>query len=142
MFGLFATNKVRPTAIAIHQLCHMALAARESFGGGLRCFSLHPFLIDHREPKGPYDGHEFRLGQGLDDFRFLVFDKDDFSVQVFGGGDNFAGFGLATLKEKGRYHVYISPPISYPVGQYAKPLLRVFVRDYGARDTSELMAKR
>jgi predicted alternative tryptophan synthase beta-subunit len=38
----------------------------------------------------------------LDDFRFLVTDKEDgLVVQVFGGGDNFAGFGLTTLKEKG-----------------------------------------
>ena len=38
----------------------------------------------------------------MDDFRFLVTDKEDgLVVQVFGGGDNFAGFSLATLKEEG-----------------------------------------
>jgi hypothetical protein len=143
VFGLFVSNKLRPTAIAIHQLCHAAQYAHETLGpkAAVGFFSNHEFKTFHRKPATPYDHHEFRLGRGLDDFRFLVSDKENM-IQVFGGGDAFAGFGLTTLKQRGKYHVYVVTPLSIPVGRYAKTLARVFVRDYGARDTSELMAGR
>jgi hypothetical protein len=142
MFGLFGSGKLRPTAIALHQLCHAAQYSHETFGPGAAAgfFSKHELKTFHREPTGPYDDHEFRIGHGLDDFRFLVSDKES-RVQVFGGGDGFAGFGL-TIKERGKYHVYVVPPLSVPVGRHAKGLAKVFIRDYGARDTSEFMATR
>lgn len=143
MFGLFGSGKLKPTAIALHQLCHAAQYSHETFGPGaaVRFFSKHEFKTFHREPTTTFDNHEFRLGHGLDDFRFLVSDKKSM-VQVFGGGDGFAGFGLTTM-ERGKYNVYVLvPPPNGPVGRHAKGLAKVFIQDYGARDTSEFMAMR
>jgi hypothetical protein len=93
-------------------------------------------VIFHREPSGPYDGHEFRLGRELEGFQFLVYDNQDM-VQVSGTGD-FLGFGITTTPNGG-YHVYVTRPLSGPPGRHAKALARIFVRQHGARDTSDLM---
>jgi hypothetical protein len=105
-------------------------------------FARNPAVIFQGEPSRPHGECEFRFGDGLADFRFQVTEEEHIAhINVFGGSDTFSGFGLTT-KERGRYRVYVVPPFKVPLGRYAKTLAQIFVRDYGAIDTSEFMNMR
>jgi hypothetical protein len=138
MFGLFGNKPVKLIAEAIHQLCHASRHAHQTLGpkASIGLFLKHPMLVADTKPSNPYDGHEFRLGAELSDFRFLVY-EDRGTVQVFGGGD-FSGFSLTTTPSGG-YQVYTSQSLSGSIGRYTETLAKEFIHRHGAHDTSDLM---
>lgn len=128
-------------AFSIHQLCHVVRHANATFGGGVRIFQQEPYLVSETKPTNPAnpeDPYIFLMGGPYEGFRFLFFHEAD-SIHLIAGGD-YTGFGLTTGKANGRYRVYTKQPSGVPMGRYAKPLLKVFISEYGARDTSDLMA--
>lgn len=140
MFGWLKSNRVRPTASAIHDLCQTARRAYQTLGptGASGFFKMHPFVIDHREPSNSHEGHTFRLGGEFRDFQFIVYDGKDM-VQVSGGAD-FTGI-MITTTPSGRYIVFVTRPLGVPLGRHARTLASVFVREFGAQDTSDLVPR-
>jgi hypothetical protein len=129
MFALFAARRVRRAASAIDQLCMGSRLASYFAGGkGTRSyFSYHPGLIS-RATYPCKNGHQFRFGDDLGDFEFVVYQNEDV-LQVFGERD-FSGFGIV-MEGRGRYEVFVTEPAE-GIGCYARPLAHHFVRSYGA----------
>jgi hypothetical protein len=141
MFGwVFGGRDVTKVAAIIHRMCHMGRHANATFGpmGAQGVFKRHPYLVEHLPWSGKGNPHEFRFQGELEPFRFLAYDDEDI-IQVFGGGE-YAGLTITTT-QRGSYIVSITKPLSCDIGRKAKALARVFMRVYGALDTSEFVKR-
>lgn len=133
--NFFSKRRARHVASIIHELCHAGRHANMVFGpdGAVGFFSKHPFLKNHRTPGLQDDPHGFCLARELSPFEFLVYDTEDL-IQVIGSGD-YAGT-LVTTTKSGGYLVSLSQPLTQPIGRDSRAFVNVFVRDFGALDTS------
>lgn len=133
---LFKDRLVTETALAIHQLCHMAFEADKQFGrkDGVGVFKRHPLVVEYKKPDETDDGHLYRFGGILEPFQ--VWSYDDSAYLLVLGFQDFHGCDINSPKQDS---YIVSARRSLTNQQFApksRALVNEFVSNYFATDTS------
>jgi hypothetical protein len=138
VLGWIFNGRVKSMARVIHEMCSYAHHTHETLGNPIgRHFELHPMMTNHRKPAPDNrDGvHEFWLSDGKNDFSIMVYDGGPKPWLIVAPQGDFA-WAHVQATAKGRYLVRLDRSFITPQGRNAAKLVKEFVSNYGALDTT------